>query len=177
MPSLLAIIGTCLTATVAASPADRYDDRAADRDAAPWWANATTPDASPARPIGDAASKATAPATARSQVAGVAEVASDSPLAGRADAKEGIASFADGSPAESGVQMPAKSPTASGKAATAILRRETDTPPAYLPSQSESRRAGTGPLLESSNVLRPPPAPTVVATAATSPAPAVSTAP
>ena len=194
MPSLLAIIGTCLTAAVAASPVDRYDDHPADRDAAPWWANSSAPDATSAqptvpeyaRPIGNAGPKAIAPAPSGylrsgSAVAGVAEVAPETPPAGQADAKGEIASFADRPSSERGrgAPGPAKTLTLPGEAAPALLRRDRDSPPVHLASAMEPpavplKNDGVAGLsLETTNVLRPRPAPEVVAAAATSTAPSM----
>jgi flagellar biogenesis protein FliO len=183
-----------LTAAVAASPADRYDDRGGD--AAPWWANSSTQDTTTAqpkvpeylRPIGDAGSKSTVPSRSAyprsgSPTAGVAEVAADPP-ADHPNIKDGVASFGDRPTSESGVQMPVKTPIAPGNAAPALLRHEVESPPDHLASATESPAApvkrdysAAGPSLESTNVLRPPPAPAVVATAATSPAPAMPAPP
>jgi flagellar biogenesis protein FliO len=91
MPSLIAILGTCLTAAAVAAAADMPDVRPGDRDAAPPWANSSAGDPTAARPqaagygvaADDLRSKAAAPAQA-APVDGAAGLAPDPrPASGR----------------------------------------------------------------------------------------------
>jgi len=68
MPSLLAIIATCVTTAATAAPADHPDNRFGDREAPAWWSTSSAADApAPAAGIADFAPDP--PGTVRSAAA------------------------------------------------------------------------------------------------------------
>jgi flagellar biogenesis protein FliO len=150
MPSLIALIGTCLTAAVTAA--------AGDRDAAPWWSNpsADAPAARPqAAPYGSAVADGTQAAVTAlpppGAVDGAADFAPDPPSRERAHRENAV--FAGPPATNTFPERAARTETVS----SSLVRLATATEP--VAEHAKKDKVSEAPAPDASNVLRALPVP------------------